>query len=76
MLHLARPAPDDLPHAHRHGINQVRAPGRHYVIHDDVIRVAPPVLRHRLVLHPEAELDRLTPDAVVANAIASVPVPR
>ena len=50
--------------------------GRHYVIPDDVIRVAPPVLRHRLVLHPEAELDRLTPDAVVANAIASVPVPR
>ena len=50
--------------------------GRHFVIPDDVIRVAPAVLRHRLVLRPEAELDRLTPDAAVANAIASVPVPR
>ena len=50
--------------------------GRHYVIPDDVIRVAPVVLRHRLVLRPEAELDRLTPDAVVANAIAATPVPR
>ncbi len=50
--------------------------GRHFVIPDDVIRVAPAVLRHRLVLRPEAELDRLTPDAVVANAVAAVPVPR
>ncbi len=50
--------------------------GRHFVIPDDVIRVAPGVLRHRLVLHPEAELERLTPDAAVANAIAAVPVPR
>jgi MoxR-like ATPase len=50
--------------------------GRHYVIPDDVIRVAPMVLRHRLVLHPEAELDRVTPDIVVANAIGAIPVPR
>jgi len=50
--------------------------GRHYVIPDDVIRVAPGVLRHRLVLRPEAELDRLTPDAAVANAIGAVAVPR
>ena len=50
--------------------------GRHYVIPDDVIRVAPAVLRHRLVLRAEAELDRLTADVAVANAISSVPVPR
>ena len=50
--------------------------GRHFVIPDDVIRVAPMVLRHRLVLRPEAELEHLTPDAAVANAIAAVPVPR
>ena len=50
--------------------------GRHFVIPDDVIRVAPGVLRHRLVLRPEAELERLTPDAAVANAIGAVPVPR
>ncbi|CAN5909939.1 MoxR family ATPase [soil metagenome] len=50
--------------------------GRHFVIPDDVIRVAPAVLRHRLVLRPEAELERLTPDAAVANAVAAVAVPR
>jgi len=50
--------------------------GRHFVIPDDVIRVAPAVLRHRLILRPEAELERLTPDAAVANAVAATPVPR
>lgn len=50
--------------------------GRHFVIPDDVSRVAPVVLRHRLVLKPEAELERLSPDAVIANAVNSVPVPR
>ncbi len=50
--------------------------GRHYVIPDDVIRVAPSVLRHRIVLRPEAELDRMTADAAVANAVAATPVPR
>jgi MoxR-like ATPase len=50
--------------------------GRHFVIPDDVIRVAPAVLRHRLVLRPEAELDRMTADAAVSAAVSSVPVPR
>jgi MoxR-like ATPase len=50
--------------------------GRHFVVPDDVVRVAPVVLRHRIVLRPEAELERLTPDAAVANAIGAVPVPR
>ena len=50
--------------------------GRHFVIPDDVIRVAPSVLRHRLLLRPEAELDRVTPDSAVATAISAVPVPR
>ena len=50
--------------------------GRHFVIPDDVIRIAPAVLRHRLVLRPEAELDQVTADVAVANAVAAVPVPR
>ena len=50
--------------------------GRHFVIPDDVIRVAPAVLRHRLVLRPEAELDRMTADAAVSAAVSSVPVLR
>ena len=53
-----------------------RLAGRAYVTPDDVARMAPPALRHRLVLTPEAELERATPDAAVRAALEDVPVPR
>jgi len=53
-----------------------RLAGRGYVTPDDVSRMAPPVLRHRLVLTPEAELERATPDGAVRAALEDVPVPR
>ncbi len=53
-----------------------RLAGRDYVTPDDVARMAVPVLHHRLVLTPEAELERFTPDAAVRTALESVPVPR
>jgi len=53
-----------------------RLAGRAYVSPDDVVAVAPMVLRHRLVLRAEAELERFRPDDAVAAAVAAVPVPR
>jgi MoxR-like ATPase len=53
-----------------------RLAGRAFVTPDDVAAMAPAVLRHRLVLRPEAELERYRPDDAVAAALASVPVPR
>jgi MoxR-like ATPase len=50
--------------------------GRNYVTPDDVKAVAAPVLRHRIVLKPEAELDGVAPDHVVARILGNVPVPR
>ncbi|WCB91686.1 ATPase [Baekduia alba] len=50
--------------------------GRDYVTPDDVVHMARPVLAHRLVLAPEAELDRFTAADAVAAALATVPVPR
>jgi MoxR-like ATPase len=38
--------------------------------------VASPLLRHRLLLKPEAMLDGLQIDAVVAAVINQIPVPR
>jgi MoxR-like ATPase len=38
--------------------------------------MAGPVLRHRLVLSPEAELERYGPDQAVSTALGAVPVPR
>ncbi len=50
--------------------------GREFVVPDDVKAMAKPVLRHRLLLKPEAELEGLTPDAVIDALLDSVPVPR
>jgi len=50
--------------------------GRSYVVPDDVAALATPVLHHRLVLTPEAELDRFTPEQAVRTVVSTVPVPR
>ncbi|MEO7982102.1 MAG: MoxR family ATPase [Sporichthyaceae bacterium] len=50
--------------------------GRDYVTPDDVKALARPALRHRVALRPEAELEGVTPDAVLEGVLASVPVPR
>jgi MoxR-like ATPase len=50
--------------------------GRDYLLPDDVKAAAPAVFRHRLVLKPEADLEGLTADQVVADVLAAVAVPR
>jgi MoxR-like ATPase len=47
-----------------------------FVTPDNVKFVAEPILRHRLILMPEAELDGITLDQVIANLLKQVPVPR
>ena len=49
---------------------------RDYVIPDDVKAAAPPVLRHRLVLKPEADLEGLTADLIIADVLRAVEVPK
>jgi MoxR-like ATPase len=50
--------------------------GRDYLTPDDVAAIAPSVLAHRLVLRPEAQLERYDAGAAVRTALGSVPVPR
>jgi MoxR-like ATPase len=50
--------------------------GRMFVTPDDVKMVIKPVLRHRIVLRSEAEIDGITPDQVLDELINSVAVPR
>jgi MoxR-like ATPase len=50
--------------------------GRDFATPDDVRDVAPPVLRHRLTLRAEAELDGVTTDSVIADILKSAEVPR
>ena len=50
--------------------------GRSYVVPDDVKQAALPVLRHRIVVKPEAELEGITPDQVLHDVIRAVEIPR
>jgi MoxR-like ATPase len=49
---------------------------RDYIIPDDVKRATLPVLRHRILLKPEAELEGFDPDRILNDVLAVVPVPR
>jgi len=50
--------------------------GRDYVIPDDVKAASRPVLRHRIVLKPEADLEGITPDQVLEDVLCAVEVPK
>jgi MoxR-like ATPase len=50
--------------------------GRSFVTPDDVRFLAAPVLKHRLLLSPDAELDGATPSDVLREVVQSVEVPR
>ena len=50
--------------------------GRDYVTPDDVKFVATPVLRHRIILRPEAEIEGLDADAILRRLLAGLEVPR
>lgn len=50
--------------------------GRDYVTPDDLKAIALPLLRHRLILKPEAQLDGLQIEGVISSLLEQVAVPR
>jgi MoxR-like ATPase len=50
--------------------------GRDFVIPDDVVSVVKPVLRHRIILTPEKEMEGIPEDDVIEKIIHSIEVPR
>jgi MoxR-like ATPase len=50
--------------------------GRDFVVPEDILYVAPAVLRHRLVLAPEKEMEGGTADDVIRDLIQSAEIPR
>jgi MoxR-like ATPase len=50
--------------------------GRDFVTPEDVIWIAPAVLRHRIMLTPDKEMEGVTPDEVVAQIIQKIEIPR
>lgn len=50
--------------------------GRNFVIPEDVVYAAPPVLRHRVNLTPDKEMEGLTADDVLKEILARIEIPR
>ncbi len=50
--------------------------GREFVTPEDVVFVAPPVLRHRIILTPDKEMEGANVDEVVSQLIAKIEIPR
>ena len=50
--------------------------GRDFVIPDDIVVAAPSVLRHRLLLTPDKEMEGITADDVIQQVIHSLEIPR
>lgn len=50
--------------------------GRDFVTPEDILEVLPPVLRHRIMLTPEREMEGVTPDDVIAQLIKGIEIPR
>ena len=50
--------------------------GRDFVTPDDIKKIAPSVLRHRIMLTPEREMEGITADKVVQQIIETIEIPR
>jgi MoxR-like ATPase len=50
--------------------------GRDYLTPDDIQEVIHPVLRHRLLVKPEAQIDGKTSDLIINNILSQIKVPR
>jgi MoxR-like ATPase len=50
--------------------------GRDFVTPDDIVYVLHPVLRHRIVLTPEKEMEGVSPDEVIRQLIQQIEIPR
>ncbi len=50
--------------------------GRDFVTPDDILEMAAPVMRHRIILTPEKEMEGLTPDELIESIISKIDIPR
>ena len=50
--------------------------GRDFVTPEDILEMAPPVLRHRIILTPEKEMEGATEDDVIKEIIHALEIPR
>jgi MoxR-like ATPase len=50
--------------------------GRDFVTPEDILEIVPPVLRHRIILSPDKEMEGVTEDVVIKQILGSMDIPR
>ena len=50
--------------------------GRDFVTPEDILEAVPPVLRHRIILSPDKEMEGVTEDSIIKQIIQSMDIPR
>ena len=50
--------------------------GRDFITPEDIVEMATPVLRHRIILTPEKEMEGITADELIENMLKAIEVPR
>ena len=50
--------------------------GRDFITPDDIQYIAAPVLRHRIILTPEAEMEGISTDEVIQQILSEIEIPR
>jgi MoxR-like ATPase len=50
--------------------------GRDFVKPEDILEMTSPVMRHRIILTPEKEMEGVTPDELIQNIISGIEIPR
>lgn len=50
--------------------------GRDFVTPEDILAIVPPVLRHRIILTPDKEMEGITEDDVIRQILQGMDVPR
>ncbi len=50
--------------------------GRDFVKPEDILEMAAPVMRHRIILTPEKEMEGITPDELIQNITGNIEIPR
>ena len=80
FVYLIILVPMILPRASLAVVNAAKAlaaiRGRDFVTPDDIVWVAPAVLRHRIMLTPDKEMEGVSPDDIIKQIIQKIEVPR
>jgi MoxR-like ATPase len=50
--------------------------GRDFVTPEDILEVVPPVLRHRIILSPDKEMEGVSEDTVIKQILQTMDIPR